>query len=169
VPELKPAFPGQTRAPGIRTRAALEVTTVARGFDKPWAIAFLPDRRMLVTEKPTGKLYVITPEGDKSPPVRGVPAVDGRDQGGLLDVELDPAFGENALVYLSYYEPREGGNGLAVARAELDAGAEPALFALHVIFRMQPTSAKTASAKSPKGPTAQYACSPMTTTASCCS
>ena len=139
VPEFKPAFAGQTRAPAIRTRTPIEVTVVAGGFEKPWALAFLPDRRMLVTEKPSGKLFIVTPEGAKSPAVAGLPKVDGRDQGGLLDVELDPGYAQNGLIYWSYYEPRRGGNGLAVARAKLDDGAKPRLSGLQVIFRMQPT------------------------------
>jgi glucose/arabinose dehydrogenase len=104
---------------------------------------------MLVTEKPTGKLFVVTPQGEKSPPVTGVPRVDGRDQGGLLDVELDPHYAQNARIYLSYYEPRDGGNGLAVARAKLELGDKPALRELAVIFRMQPTldSTKHAGAR----------------------
>lgn len=139
VPEHEPAFAGQTRAPAIRTRTPFAVSVIARGFDKPWAIAFLPDRRMLVTEKPTGKLYVVTPDGTKSPAVAGLPKVDGRDQGGLLDVEIDPGYAQNGLIYWSYYEPRKGGNGLAVARAKLDDGPKPKVSGLQVIFRMQPT------------------------------
>ena len=139
VPEFKPAFAEQTRAPGIQTETPIEVTVIASGFEKPWAIAFLPDRRMLVTEKPTGKLYIVTPEGQRSAPVAGLPKVDGRDQGGLLDVKLDPDFDDNGLIYWTYYEPREGGNGLAVARARLVDGAQPMVDGLNVIFRMQPT------------------------------
>jgi glucose/arabinose dehydrogenase len=139
VPELKPAFEQQTRAPGVRTKTALAVQEVATGFDKPWAIAFLPDGRMLVTEKPTGKLYVVTPQGQKSAPVAGLPRVDGRDQGGLLDVELDPSYAQNGVIYWTYYEPRKGGNGLAVARAKLVDGPKPKVTELSVIFRMLPT------------------------------
>jgi glucose/arabinose dehydrogenase len=139
VPELKPAFPQQTRAPGIQTKTAIEVKEVATGFDKPWAIAFLPDRRMLVTEKPTGKLYIVTPAGQKSAPVAGLPRVDGRDQGGLLDVEVDPHHAKNGLIYWTYYEPRKDGNGLAVARAKLVDGPKPKVTELSVIFRMLPT------------------------------
>ncbi len=139
VPELEPAFPGQTRAPAVQTRARLEVTQIASGFDKPWAIAFLPDRRMLVTEKPTGKLYIVTPSGEKSAAVAGLPRVDGRDQGGLLDVEVAPDYSQSQLVYWTYYEPRERGNGLAVARGRLVDGSQPRVEALQVIFRMQPT------------------------------
>jgi glucose/arabinose dehydrogenase len=143
VPELRPAFPGQTRAPAIRTRTPLRVTTIASGFDKPWALAFLPDGRMLVTEKPTGRLYVVTADGKRSPPVEGLPAVDGRNQGGLLDVELAPDYGRSGLVYWTYYEPRQGGNGLAVARARLVDGARPRLEGLAIVFRMQPTLEST--------------------------
>jgi aldose sugar dehydrogenase len=139
VPEFKPAFPGQTRAPAIHTKTAFKVTEVAEDFDEPWAIAFLPDRRMLVTEKHDGELFVVTPDGKKSPKTEGVPRVDGEDQGGLLDVELGPDFATSKLVYLSYYEPREGGNGLAVARARFLDGAKPRLEGLKVVFRMQPT------------------------------
>ncbi|HEY8942726.1 MAG TPA: PQQ-dependent sugar dehydrogenase [Polyangiaceae bacterium] len=139
VPEFKPAFEGQTRAPAVRTETAIAVTEVAKGFDKPWAIAFLPDRRMLVTDKHEGKLYVVSLDGKKSEPARGVPPVDGRDQGGLLDIELDPQYAKNQLVYLSYYEPRKDGNGLAVARARFVDANPPRLEQLKVIFQMQPT------------------------------
>ncbi|MCE9668105.1 PQQ-dependent sugar dehydrogenase [Myxococcus stipitatus] len=143
VPEFKPAFPGQTRAPAVQTKTAFQVTEVASGFDHPWAIAFLPDRRMLVTEKPTGKLYIVTQKGEKSAPVAGLPKVDGRNQGGLLDVELGPDYAKSGLIYWTYYEPREGGNGLAVARAKLVDGPKPRVEGLKVIFRMQPTLEST--------------------------
>ena len=71
VPEFNPAFPGQTRAPAVRTRTPLQVTEIASGFDKPWAIAFLPDGRMLVTEKP-GHLRIVTAAGLKSEPASGL-------------------------------------------------------------------------------------------------
>lgn len=139
VPEFKPAFEGQTRAPAVQTRARLTVTELTRGLEKPWALAFLPDRRMLVTEKHTGRLYIVTPAGAKSPPVEGLPPVDGRDQGGLLDVKVGPDYGQSQLIYWTYYEPREDGNGLAVARARLLDGPAPRIEGLQVIFRMQPT------------------------------
>jgi glucose/arabinose dehydrogenase len=138
VPEFKPAFPGQTRAPEVKTRTPPQVTEIASGFNKPWAIAFLPDGRFLVTEKPTGALFIVTPQGKKSP-VSGLPKVDGRDQGGLLDVELGPDFAQSQLIYWTYYEPRDGGNGLAVARAKLVDGPQPRVEGVTVIFRMQPT------------------------------
>lgn len=143
VPEFKPAFPEQTRAPSMKTETPFDVVVVASGFDKPWAIAFLPDGRMLVTEKPSGKLYIVTPEGTKSPAVSGIPAVDGRGQGGLLDVEIAPDYTSSGLIYWTYYEPRNGGNGLAVARAKLNDGAAPSVSNMQVIFRMQPTLEST--------------------------
>lgn len=143
TPELEPAHPGQTRAPAVKSKTALQVTEIASGFNKPWALAFLPDGRFLVTEKPTGNLFIVTPEGKKSPPVAGLPKVDGRGQGGLLDVELSPDFAKSGLIYWSYYEPRKGGNGLAVARANLVDGAKPGIDGLQVIFRMQPTLEST--------------------------
>ena len=138
VPEFMPAFPQQTRAPAIETQTAFEVVELASGLNKPWAIAFLPDRRMLVTEKPTGNLFIIGPDGSKSPPVTGVPPVDGRDQGGLLDVEVAPDYADSKLIYWTYYEGRPGGNGLAVARGKLTDGAAPSLSDVQVIFRMEP-------------------------------
>jgi glucose/arabinose dehydrogenase len=143
VPSFKPAFAGQTRARGIVTRTPIDVVEIARGLDRPWAIAFLPDRQMLVTEKPTGKLFVIAPDGKKSPPVAGVPAVDGRSQCGLLDVEVGPDFTSSKLIYLSYCEPRSGGNGLTVVRGRFTPGDKPKIERLDGIFRMQPTMDST--------------------------
>jgi glucose/arabinose dehydrogenase len=146
VPEFKPAFPGQTRAPEVHSKTQLDVTEIASGFNKPWAIAFLPDGRFLVTEKPTGKLFIVTRDGKKSAPVVGLPKVDGRNQGGLLDVEIAPDFATTRRIYWTYYEPREGGNGLAVARAKLVDGTPPRIEGLQIIFRMQPTLESTAHA-----------------------
>jgi glucose/arabinose dehydrogenase len=139
VPEFKPAFAEQTRANAIQTQTPIRVSEIAGGFDQPWAIAFLPDGRMLVTEKHDGELYIVTADGKKSAATQGVPRVDGGGQGGLLDVELGPDYKSSRLIYLSYYEPRDGGNGLAVARARLVDGATPKLEQLQVVFRMQPT------------------------------
>lgn len=136
---FEPAFPGQTRAPAIHTATPLQVTVVASGLDKPWGLAFLPGGRMLVTEKPTGRLFIVARDGTRSQPVRGIPRVDGRNQGGLMGLALPADFASSGLVYFAYYEPRPGGNGLAVARGKLAEGAEPRLDGVEVIFRMQPT------------------------------
>ena len=142
VPEFQPAFPAQTRAPAVKTRTALQVTEIASGFNKPWAIAFLPDGRMLVTEKP-GQLRIVTAGGQKSAPVTGLPPVDARGQGGLLDVELAPDYRQSRQIYWTYYEPRQGGNGLAVARARLVEGPQPRVENVQVVFRMLPTMEST--------------------------
>ena len=96
-----------------------DVTPVA-SFDEPWALAFLPDGRMLVTEK-KGNLFVVAQDGKKSRPVRGVPNVDYGGQGGLGDVALHPDFADNGFVYLSYAEAGvDGTRGAAVTRAVLN-------------------------------------------------
>lgn len=139
VPERKPAFAGQTRAPAVHSQTKFKVDDVATNLADPWAIAFLPDQRMLVTEKHEGRLLIITPSGQKSAPVQGLPKVVGEDQSGLLDVAVAPDFATSKLVYLSYVEPRKGGNGLAVARARLVDGAQPRLEQLKVVFAASPT------------------------------
>jgi glucose/arabinose dehydrogenase len=115
---------------------SIRVETVAAGLEHPWGLEFLPDSRMLVTERP-GRLRIVSPDGTVSEPVAGVPEVDPRGQGGLLDVALDPKFATNRLVYLSYAEPGEGGNSTAVARAVLSEDAA-SLSELEVIFSQKP-------------------------------
>jgi glucose/arabinose dehydrogenase len=94
--------------------------TPVTSFDEPWAMAFLPDGRLLVTEK-KGTLFIVTQDGEKSRPVDGVPDVDYGGQGGLGDVALHPEFADNGLIYLSYAEAGVGGTrGAAVMRAVLN-------------------------------------------------
>src|SRR5690606_12356506 len=92
--------------------------TVAEGLPQLWAMEFLPDERMLVTAK-AGTMHVIGADGEAGPAITGVPEVDTRGQGGLLDVALAPDFAESGRIYFSYAEPREGGNGTTVASATL--------------------------------------------------
>jgi glucose/arabinose dehydrogenase len=115
--------------------ANIRVETVARGLEHPWALAFLLDGRILVTER-AGRLRVVERDGRLSAPLAGVPEVAARSQGGLLDVAIDPQFSENRLVYLSFSDPGEGGtSGTAVARGRLgDTGLEN----VEVIYRQQP-------------------------------
>lgn len=120
----------------------IHVTTVAEGLSHPWAMAFLPDGGMLVTER-EGRLRHVSPSGELSQPLAGVPGVDARGQGGLLDVALDPDFATNRLVYLSFSEAGEGGNGTAVARGAL-AADNGALTNVETIFRQQPKVDSTA-------------------------
>jgi glucose/arabinose dehydrogenase len=108
-------------------------------FNEPWAMAFLPDGRILVTEK-RGQLLVVTQEGEKSRPVQDVPDVDYRGQGGLGDVIPHPDFAENQLVYLSYAESGVGNvRGAAVARGRLVANESAnRLEDVEVIWRQNP-------------------------------
>jgi glucose/arabinose dehydrogenase len=130
------------RSPTPRPVAgAVRAETVARGLEHPWGLAFLPDGRMLVTERP-GRLRTVDRQGRLSEPLAGVPVVLARGQGGLLDVALDPRFADNRLVYLSYAEPGSGGvSGTAVARGRLGEGK---LEAVQVIYRQQPKVASSA-------------------------
>jgi glucose/arabinose dehydrogenase len=123
-------------------QARIRVETFADGLSHPWGAAFLPDGSMLVTER-AGDLYVVSPKGEPSEPVEGVPEVDDRGQGGLLDVALDPDFASNRLVYMTYAEAGDDGNGTAVARGELTQGDAPALANVEVIFRQQPKERST--------------------------
>lgn len=96
----------------------LKVTTVTEGLSNPWGLAFLPDGRMLVTEKP-GSMRIVSPNGEKGPALDGVPEVMSRGQGGLLDVVLAPDFATSQRIYFSYSEPEGKANSTAVAHAEL--------------------------------------------------
>jgi aldose sugar dehydrogenase len=134
-----PAVPGQTRAPEQKLNVAFDVVTVVEGLQNPWSVAFLPGGKMLITERP-GRLRVLAADGTLSPPVTGLPAVDARAQGGLLDVALDPAFATNGLIYWSYAEPREGGvNNTAVARGKFVDGAAPSVENVQVIYHQAPS------------------------------
>ena len=112
----------------------LKVETVAGGLVHPWSLAFLPDGRMLVTERP-GRMRIVTRDGKLSPPVANVPRVFAVSQGGLLDVILDRDFARNRTIYFSYAEPFDGGGRTALARAQLDASETPRLVDLTVIYR----------------------------------
>ena len=139
APTQKPAFAGQTRAPERKANVAFDVVTVAEGLVNPWGLAFLPDGRMLVTEK-AGRLRIVTADGKLSEPIAGLPEVDARTQGGLLDVAVDPAFQKNRLIYWSYSEPRgDAGNNTAAARGTLVDGAAPRVENVQVIYHQVPS------------------------------
>lgn len=136
-----PAFPGQTDAPEQKLGVAFDVVTVVNGLEMPWGLAFLPNGRMLVTERP-GRLRIVSASGQLSEPVAGLPAVHARGQGGLLDVALDPDFASNGLIYWSYAEPRDGGaNNTAVARGKLVDGDAPRVDDVQVIYHQEPSLA----------------------------
>ena len=105
----------------VRTEAgSVKLTEVASGLQNPWSLAFLPDGRMLVTER-AGRLRIVGRDGSVSAPIDAVPEVHARGQGGLLDVALSPNFADDKLIVFSYAEPTAGGARTAVARARLDA------------------------------------------------
>ncbi|MBX3511021.1 MAG: PQQ-dependent sugar dehydrogenase [Hyphomonadaceae bacterium] len=132
-----PAFAGQTRAPERPSGVTLQREVLASGLTRPWAIAFLPDGRALVTERP-GRLRVVSAEGVVSPPVAGLPSVDARGQGGLLDIALSPTFAQDRLIYWSYAEPRGGEtNATSVARGRLSEDGSR-VEGVQVIFRQRP-------------------------------
>ncbi len=114
---------------------SLRAATVTEGLEYPWGLAFLPDGRMLVTERP-GRLRLVDADGRLHPqPVSGVPAVAAVGQGGLLDVALHPDFARNRWIYLSYAAQGEGGYGTEVVRARLEGQS---LRDLKVVFSMRP-------------------------------
>jgi glucose/arabinose dehydrogenase len=112
----------------------LKAIELSDRLEHPWGLAFLPDGRMLVTERP-GRMRIVAPDGSLSPPLEGLPAVAARGQGGLLDVAIDPQFDKNRWVYWSYSEPGDSGSSTAVARGRLQGNA---LVDVGVIFRQRP-------------------------------
>jgi aldose sugar dehydrogenase len=129
--------PSPAPAETFRSAAGdLTVETVAGGLINPWGLAFLPDARMLVTERP-GRMRIVTRDGKLSPALEGVPQVFASGQGGLHDVVLDRAFAQNRTIYFCYAEPTDGGARTALARAKLVDGATPRLDDVKVIFHQE--------------------------------
>lgn len=114
----------------------LRLETVAQGFDRPWSLAFLPGGAMLVTER-RGDLRVVSPGGEVSAPLVGLPPIAAEGQGGLLDIALHPDFADNRLMFLSFAERRGDGFGASVMRGRL-ADDLARLDDVRVIFRQQP-------------------------------
>lgn len=135
-----PANPGGT----VQASGALTVTDITTSLSSPWGMAFLPSGSALVTER-AGTLRIVSPTGSVSAAITGVPAVDSRGQGGLLDVALDPAFASNQRVYLSFSKPSANaadGNHTAVARAVLNTTTLK-LSSVTVIFEQLPKVVST--------------------------
>jgi glucose/arabinose dehydrogenase len=131
----------QTRAAAQRTKQGFKVETFAKGLAFPWGMAFLPDGRALVTERP-GRMRLIARDGRVSAPLKGVPEVAAGGQGGLLDVALSPDFASSKAIFISYAEPRQtGGSATSVARARIEMeGDSGRLDDVKVIFRQQPAT-----------------------------
>lgn len=154
APEQKPAFPGQTRACAVKSEAAFEVTVVAKGLDRPWAVEPLPKGDFLITEK-SGNLRIVSAKGEIGQPISGLlpvnqsgvssvsgqgglPPITARGQGGLLDVALSPNFTKDRTIFWSFSEERTGGSGTSVARGILSKNRRN-LEQVRVIFRALPT------------------------------
>jgi len=154
APEQKPAFPGQTRACGVKSAVAFDVTVLAKGLNRPWAVEPLPDGDLLVTEK-QGRLRIVSAKGEVGEPIGGLlpvgsggvsaasgqgglPPINARGQGGLLDVALSPDFARDRTIFWSFSEQREGGSGTSVARGVLTQDRRN-LEQVRVIFRALPT------------------------------
>ena len=118
-------------------KGRIDVAVLTDKLNQPWGLDFLPDGRMIVTEKP-GRIRIVTRDGKLSMPITGIPRVRDAGQGGLLDITLHPDFDDNRLVYISYTEPGpDGSNTTAVARGRLDR-QEAAIADVEVIFRQMP-------------------------------
>jgi glucose/arabinose dehydrogenase len=134
--------PLRPTAPTLRIdtqHGAVDVVTVAAGLEFPWSLAFLPDGRMLVTERP-GRLRVVSASGELNPrSIGGIPPVDAAEHGGLLDVAVHPRFAQTGWIYLAYVPKAADGRGTEVMRARLVEGA---LRDPQVIFRLQPKSSR---------------------------
>lgn len=128
---------GATDSANSGEEHAFRVVTVTPGLEHPWGLAFLPDGRRLVTERP-GRLRLVAADGALDPrPITGLPPIAVHGQGGLLDVALHPRFADNGLIYLSYAARDASGVGTEVARGRL---VDHRLENVEVLFRQQPKS-----------------------------
>ena len=132
----KPAFKGQTRIAGVKTKSPYTAKVITQGLKSPWGIAVLPDGRFLITEK-EGTLRIVTKAGNVSEAITGLPKVDSRGQGGLLGLTLDPQFSKNRMVYWVFSQSVDGGNLTAVAKGKLAAN-EKTIENVKVIFQAGP-------------------------------
>lgn len=132
----RPAFEGQTRVGGVKTSTPYEVTVIAEGLAKPWAVTTLPDGRLLITQK-GGSLRIATSDGSLSEPITGFPEVDDRGQGGLLDVAPAPDFDSSRMLYFTLAERTPQGSLTAVGKGRL-SDDETAIEAFRIIYRAIP-------------------------------
>nr|WP_067057896.1 PQQ-dependent sugar dehydrogenase [Mucilaginibacter sp. L294] len=132
----KPAFRGQTRIGGVKTKTPVVVTVINSNLKNPWGIHVLPDGRFLVTEK-AGSMRILKASGEFDKQITGFPAVLYRAQGGLLDVTIDPNYATNRMIYWGYAEQTDGGSLLAIAKGKLSAD-ETKLENVEVIYRATP-------------------------------
>lgn len=114
----KPAFPGQTRVAGVQSKTKAKLQVVASGLQQPWGLDFLPDGRMIVSEK-SGNIRLVTKSGVVGPPIANVPEVRLRGDGGMYDVKIYPDFAKSRLVFWTFVEEVTGGGVTSVARGKL--------------------------------------------------
>jgi len=131
-----PAFEGQTRVKGVRTKTPYVARILTADLKKPWGIAILPDGRLLITEK-EGTMRIATDDGQLSAPITGLPDVNSKGQGGLLGLTIDPQFSTNRMVYWVFSENRPGGTLTAVAKGKL-SDDEKKIENATVIYRATP-------------------------------
>lgn len=135
--QYKPALAGQTRAPGLQTKTPLSATVINSELKLPWALLCLPDGRFLVTEK-AGTLRILKANGQADKTIAGLPPVVFAAQGGLLDVNIDPDFEKNRMIYWDYAEQEGDGNALlAIAKGKLSAD-DSQVENVEVIYRAKP-------------------------------
>jgi aldose sugar dehydrogenase len=133
----KPLFPEQTRAP-FHATAPFTITTLVSTLHAPWSLAFLPEGKILITEKLPGAMRILDKQGVLSAPLEGLSAVSSTPEFGVLDVALDPHFATNRRIFFTFFEwVDNNSSNTYVARARLDE-AESALTDVHVIFRTTP-------------------------------
>lgn len=134
--KYKPAFAGQTRIAGVKTKTPYTVTVLNKDLEHPWGLCLLPDGRFLISEK-LGTMSIITTAGKVVKKITGLPAVVPDGQGGLLDVNIDPQFVKNRMIYWAYSEQTSAGTLLAVAKGKL-AADETKVENIEVIYRATP-------------------------------
>lgn len=134
--DYKPAFTGQTRIAGVKTKTPYEVTVLTSDLKSPWGVTSLPDGRLLITEK-EGALRIATVSGQLSAPITGIPKVNPAGQGGLLGIRVDPDFSTNRIVYWVFSESLPEGNLTSVAKGKL-AADEKTIEGTTVIYRATP-------------------------------
>ncbi len=136
APDQQPAFENQTRVKAVSTQTPVQVEIVAENLSHPWGITFLPDTRMLISEK-TGTIRVVSLQGEVGDTILGVPPVYYRQDGGLMDIALDPDFSDNRTVYWAFSEPFDTGYIASVAKGILSAD-ETRFDNVEVIYRAPP-------------------------------
>ncbi|WP_281234080.1 PQQ-dependent sugar dehydrogenase [Flavobacterium gelatinilyticum] len=137
--QYKPAFTGQTRISGMTTNTEYKFDVITTALTSPWGVKTLPDGRILVTQKTTGTLRIVTTAGVVSAPITGLPAVNPANQGGLLGLCLDPDFATNRMIYWVFSEAVAGGNISSVAKGRL-ANDEKTVENATVIYRSSPAN-----------------------------